>query len=252
MCYSGHCLNRASNRRAVTILKATSPVRIMAIGDIHGQLDMLNRLLNIVEPKSTDQFVFLGDYIDRGQDSCGVIDKLIEFKSHYPEAVFIRGNHDQLILDALVEVGVRQDVRLRDISVGFREYSLPSDLEMFLSSGGDKTLCSYGLRNLADLQQDHIAFLENTKLWWRCEPFVFVHAGIERDIPLGLQDPYVFLWSRLSPAGINGEVHVVGHNPTVDGAPYFEDGRYHLDTGAVYGQTLTACDVLTRKVWQVR
>jgi hypothetical protein len=57
-------------QKNVTVLRATSPVRIMAIGDIHGQLDMLNRLLHIIEPKSTDQFVFLGDYINRGQDVC--------------------------------------------------------------------------------------------------------------------------------------------------------------------------------------
>jgi len=233
-------------------LRATSPVRIIAIGDIHGQLDMLNRLLHLVEPKNTDQFVFLGDYINRGKDSCGVIDRLIEFRTHYPETVFIRGNHDQLLLDALVEVGARNDIRLRDFSEEFRGNSLSSDMEMFLSSGGNKTLQSYGLSHLADIQQDHIAFLEDTRLWWKREPFLFVHAGIERGIPLGLQDPYCLLWGRLSPTGVNGEIHVVGHNPTVDGAPYFEVGRYHLDTGAVYGQTLTACDVLTRKIWQVR
>jgi len=213
---------------------------------------MLTRLLHIIKPKSTDQFVFLGDYINRGQDSCGVIDRLIEFRTHYPDTVFIRGNHDQLILDALVEFGARNDIRLRDFSEEFRGNSLFSDMEMFLNSGGNKTLQSYGLRHLADIQQDHVAFLEDTRLWWKHDPFLFVHAGIEKGIQLGLQDPYCLLWGRLSPPGVNGEIHVVGHNPTVDGDPYFEVGRYHLDTGAVYGQTLTACDVLTRKIWQVR
>ena len=235
-----------------TTIKPTCPARLIAVGDIHGQLDMLNRLLNVVLPRTDDQFVFLGDYIDRGDDSHGVIERLIQFGEDFPCTVFLRGNHDQLLLDALVELGVRVDTRLRDVSMEFKACSLPSDLEMFLSCGGDKTLCSYGLRDLAAIQHDHVLFLEATKLWWRCEPFTFVHAGIERDIPLGLQGPYRLLWNRLSPPGKNGAINVVGHSPTVDGAPYFEDGRYHLDTGAVYGQTLTACNVLNREVWQVR
>lgn len=64
--------------------------------------------------------------------------------------------------------------------------------------------------------------------------------------------PYVLFWERLSPSGENGEIHIVGHHPTTDGEPYFEPGRYNLDMGAVYGQTLTACDVLTKEVWQGR
>ena len=73
------------------------PARLIAIGDLHGKLNMLNRLLNIVSPQPEDQFVFLGDYIDRGEDSRGVIERLIQFKGDFPHTIFIRGNHDQLL-----------------------------------------------------------------------------------------------------------------------------------------------------------
>lgn len=228
------------------------PNRLIAIGDIHGQSDMLKRLLNVVSPQPEDQFVFLGDYVDRGKDSRGVIERLMQFKTDYPQTIFIRGNHDQLLLDLLVELGVRADDRLRDESQQYDECSTASDLEMFLSNGGNETLRSYRLRDMTAFPQDHIKFLEATCLWWRFKNYVFVHAGIEEGLPLELQDTYILLWDRLSPPGKDGEVHVVGHHPTTDGEPYFEPGRYNLDTGAVYGQTLTACNVLTKKVWQVR
>ena len=63
-----------------------------------------------------------------------------------------------------------------------------------------------------------------------------------RPDPLERQDPYTLLWERMSPPGKDGEIHVVGHHPTTDDEPYLESGRYNLDTGAVYGKTLTACD----------
>jgi serine/threonine protein phosphatase 1 len=225
---------------------------LIAIGDIHGQLDQLNRLLNAVKPAVGDRFVFLGDYIDRGKNSKGVIDRLILFRAEFPDTIFIRGNHDQMLLDALIDVGAMPGQRLRDQSATYRGCSSAADIEIFLFNGGKETLRSYGISHLTDFPQEHIDFIEATLHWWRCEPFVFVHAGIGRGIPLEMQDPFVLMWERMSPPGQEGEIHVVGHHPTANGEPYFEAGRYNLDTGAVYGQTLTACDVLTRQVWQVR
>jgi len=143
--------------------------RLIAIGDIHGKADMLNRLLNVVDPQTEDQFVFLGDYIDRGKHSREVIDRLMQFGCKYPHTIFIRGNHDQLLLDTLVEVGVRVDNRLRDESEKYREVSPASDFEIFLSNGGNETLQSYWLSDIADFPLAHIKFLESTTLWWRYE-----------------------------------------------------------------------------------
>lgn len=228
------------------------PGRLIATGDIHGQLDQLNRLMNTVKPVEGDCFVFLGDYVDRGKNSKGVIDRLILFREEFPDAIFIRGNHDQMLLDALIEAGALTGQPLRDQSTTYRACLSASDSEIFLFNGGKETLRSYRITQLTDFPQEHIDFLEATQLWWRCASFVFVHAGLEQGIPMQMQDPYVLMWERMSPPGQNGEIHVVGHNPTADGKPYFEPGRYHLDTGAVYGRALTSCNVLTRQVWQVR
>jgi serine/threonine protein phosphatase 1 len=227
------------------------PDRLIAIGDIHGQLDQLNRLLNAVAPTNNDRFVFLGDYIDRGNNSKGVLERLIRFHEDFPGTVFIRGNHDQMLMDALIEAGVITGHRLRDQSSVYRACSSESDIEIFLFNGGKQTLRSYRITHLADFPKEHLLFFGSTRLWYRFEHFIFVHAGIEQGIPLELQDPFVLMWERLSPPGQNGAIHVVGHHPTTDGEPYFEPGRYNLDTGAVYGRTLTACDVLTKQVWQV-
>ncbi|MFO7765354.1 MAG: metallophosphoesterase family protein [Pelovirga sp.] len=225
------------------------PTRLIAIGDIHGQLDQLNRLLDQVSPSGDDRLVFLGDYVDRGKDSKGVVDRLNSLRREFPQTVFIRGNHDQLLLDALVELGIRQAPTLRDRSALYGGYAPLSDLDVFLDNGGKATLSSYNFNQNKTFPDEHLSFLESTRLWWRFEHFVFVHAGVAPDIPMDEQDPFTLMWERSSPPGRGGEIHVIGHNPTM-GFPRFEAGRYCLDTGAVYGQRLTACDVLTRKSWQ--
>jgi serine/threonine protein phosphatase 1 len=98
--------------------------RLLAVGDIHGHREKLSRLLELVAPTGQDQVVFLGDYIDRGPQSREVIEELLAFRQRFPQTVFLRGNHEQILLDALVEEGktatCRQDGfpdwRLRDRS----------------------------------------------------------------------------------------------------------------------------------------
>ncbi len=225
--------------------------RLIAIGDIHGHLDKLNRLLVQVDVTTEDQLVFLGDYIDRGPDSCGVIDRLLELQEEFPQTVFLRGNHEQMLLDALIELEIIKGQRLRDLSPQFREEVQTTDLELFLTNGGRETLDSYGVVSVADgIPERHIAFLKGTGLWWRLDPFLFVHAGLEAGLSIEQQDLETLLWSRWSDPGKDGEIHVVGHHPTTNKKPLFEEGRYSLDTGAAYGHALTVCDVLTRHVWQ--
>lgn len=227
------------------------PERLIAIGDIHGETGKLGRLLVAVSPTSTDQLVFLGDYIDRGEQSREVIDQLLQIRNKYPHSVFLRGNHEQMLLDLLVEVGVRSVPRLYDVSDSFRNRVSDSPLDQYLGNGGDATLRSYQIQNLsAGLPADHLAFIESTRLWWSYQNFIFVHAGLTPDVPMENQDPGILLWSRKSPAGKNGQIHVVGHRVMADGQPCFEPGRYSLDTGATLGQALTACDVLTKQYWQ--
>jgi len=76
-------------------------MRLIAIGDIHGHFDKLTRLLDQVTPTPEDRLVFLGDYIDRGPASKGVVDYLMELSREFPLTVFLRGNHEQMMLDCI-------------------------------------------------------------------------------------------------------------------------------------------------------
>ncbi len=224
--------------------------RLIAIGDIHGMAAMLEQLINKIAPSGEDLLVFMGDYIDRGPHCREAIDFLLKLKLEFPQTVFLRGNHDQMLLDALLEMGTISGKRLRDMSPIFTEKGPESDLEKFLSIGHD-TMASYGITDLADIPKSHIQFLQQTQLYYQHEQFLFAHAGATSNTNPAEQDPYILLWERNSPPGQNGEVHVVGHQPT-QGQPSFEEGRINVDTGAVYGHTLTACDVLTQQIWQVK
>lgn len=224
--------------------------RLIAIGDIHGQLYKLDNLLEKVAPNYRDQLVFLGDYVDRGPDSCGVIERLIKLKEHYKETVFLRGNHEQMFLDALVSVGIISGRRLRQSSPKFASMFTISDIQLFLGSraGGKDTLISYGLKDLSpSIPTQHIDFLRGTLLWWQYAQFIFAHASYGPDFTK-TQDPFHLLWNReLKPLSDN-KILVVGHTPKE--FPLFDSGIYMLDTGSWGHGPLTACDVISKKVWQ--
>jgi len=246
-------------------------MRLIAVGDIHGHRGKLVDLIGKVQPGPDDQLVFLGDYIDRGPDSKGVLDYLMKLQEQYPETVFIRGNHEQMMLDALHEAHpdrlpadwLRLDVESPGFSTAgcsYREYPNRSmwgrngGLECFESFcvGKDQDEPSRLYEPLLpwdDIPQKYIDFLIVTKIWHRQSGFLFVHAGFrENHLPLD-QQRFIMLWDRYAPPG-DQEIHVVGHQPSLDGRPFFEESRYSLDTGAAYGRPLTACDVLTKEVWQ--
>lgn len=227
-------------------------MRLIAIGDIHGQLGKLRHLLNLVAPRTDDRLVFLGDYIDRGPDSRGVIETLLACERKYPETIFLRGNHEQLLLDALSEQGISAEPELTELSPRYAADAGASATLLHLFNGGGATLASYGISSHAErLPEEHLAFLHRTRLFWQEPPFLFVHAGADPALAPEDQDPFTLLWDRTSPPGRNDTIHVVGHQPTMDGRPQFEPGRYRIDTGAGHGGPLTACEVQSQHCWQV-
>lgn len=250
--------------------------RLIAIGDIHGQRGLLSDLLDQIQPTSDDQLVFLGDYIDRGPDSRGVIEDLIDFKLIYPQTVFLRGNHDQMFLDALISCGGIEGQKLQQTSRRWtREMMRDTDAACYKRNGGDATLKRYGVEMVRENTAEHvlcpnyvmrgkipcahIEFFKATQLYYKHGNFTFVHAGYFT-LPHGrdagdtieeqaINDPYILLWQRYSDPGQNGETLVVGHTPVQD-EPFFEEGRISVDTGAAYGGALSAVDVLTGHVLQ--
>jgi len=212
-------------------MQSQSPAcRWLAVGDIHGCLAQLTELMELVKPTSADRVVFLGDYVDRGPDSAGVIDYLIEFAAVFPETVFLRGNHEQMFLD----------------------YLDGQDSAMFLVNGGRQTLDSYRDRRMWPIPTSHRRFLESLEHSFESEHHIFVHAGLRPGIPLAEQDDFDMLWIRhefLESDFDWGKAIVYGHTPRQE--PLLGDRRIGVDTGCVYGRQLTCCEVITQRIWQV-
>ena len=205
----------------------------MAIGDIHGCRKPLEGLLESLAIRSDDTLVSLGDYVDRGPDSKGVLDQLIALQGAC-RLIPILGNHDQLMLEA------------------------PQGAEAFsnwLDSNGRSTLESYGdAADLKDVPDAHFAFLEDCLTYWESATHLFLHANYDPQRTLQETDVQTLRWLSLRDAlpperHCSGKTAVVGHTPQ----PEVLDLGYllGLDTGVCKGGWLTACDVSTGKIWQV-
>lgn len=195
-----------------------SQKKYLAIGDIHGCLKSLQALLEKLEEYSDRRFVFLGDYIDRGPNSKGVVDFLLEFKEQQ-DCIFLRGNHEQMLLDA---------------------YKM-NDVDLWLMNGGRSTLESYGATyNQLEIPESHIAFYNQTRMYFDTPDYFFVHAGLSPELTIkeSLQDDERiedFLWERshLNAFETPWEKTVVfGHTPRPH--PIRKNKMLGLDTGCVY------------------
>ncbi|MFP7569544.1 metallophosphoesterase family protein [Marivita sp. S2033] len=217
---------------------------LYAIGDIHGQLRLLDKALRWIEADGGHdaRIVFLGDYVDRGPDSRGVLDTLVTGRAEGQDWICLKGNHDRFFEWFLHPDGPRTDPHLL---VGYHWFHH--------NIGGLETIQSYGMgrpdgvrqRDLARalhevVPEEHKDFLRGLKLWHRQENYFFVHAGIRPGVSLEQQDEHDLLWIRSEfhddPRG-HGAVVVHGHTP-VD-RPERYSNRINLDTGAGYGRPLS-------------
>jgi serine/threonine protein phosphatase 1 len=211
-------------------------MRVLAIGDIHGCSKALATLLDVVEPGRKDLVITLGDYVDRGPDSNGVIEQLLEL-DRIGRLVPLRGNHDQMMLNAR----------------GSPEWAAD-----WLECGGRETLASYpGLsieESLADVPPAHWDFLEQVCVdWFETETHFFVHANAYPDLPLHDQPLFQLHWERLDHPvpHRSGKVMVCGHTKQPSGKPLNLGHAICLDTG-VYDPDgwLTCLDVGSGRLWQ--
>ena len=199
---------------------------VYAIGDIHGSLQKLRDLMTACERHADGRsatFVFLGDYIDRGPDSRGVVEALMDLESRQPDRVIaLKGNHEAVAIEVV---------------------DGESEAEFWLREGGAATLKSYGIGDARDLPHEHIAWLRALPLWHDDGQRFFVHAGIDPEKPLAAQSDHDLIWIRepfLSDDRDYGRLIVHGHTPQTDDIPDFRGNRLNLDTGAVFGRPLTA------------
>jgi serine/threonine protein phosphatase 1 len=175
------------------------PGRTIAIGDIHGCSLALDALLDAIEPRPEDIIVTLGDYINRGPDTKGVLDRLIDLGRRY-RLVPVLGNHDQKLLEA--RTGLHPTT--------------------WLGMGGIATLDSYGPgRDIALIPDEHFEFLEGCLDFHETDTHIFVHANYFPDIPMAEQPVGMLRWESLrdmTPGPHNsGKTVIVGHTSQKDG-----------------------------------
>jgi serine/threonine protein phosphatase 1 len=205
---------------------APSP-RIYAVGDIHGCERKLRMLFKVCVEHSGDhpfQFIFLGDYIDRGDDSRAVIEWLMSMQAMIPEQILcLRGNHEDLCAGAM--------------------FGTKDQEAQWLLNGGDRTLLSYGVHRARDIPQAHRRWMLALPLLFREQRRLYVHAGIVPGVPLQQQPRDALLWIRdefLSSTADHGFLVVHGHTPLRSGRPELRRNRLNIDTGACFGGPLTA------------
>ena len=238
---------------------ANNMKRTLVMSDIHGELEMFERLLADVKyDYNQDQLILLGDYVDRGPNPKKVLDKVITLKAQ--GALVLKGNHEDMMIKALTT----NDERTWKNWVN--------------RNGGDKTLKSYGFKEneftvleeevfikpalFSEELAEHLEFIQNLDHSIELEDTIFVHAGVHPKTPLAETDPYILMWIREEfHKGYSGDKTVVfGHTTTKN---FHSDPENHsvffgnnriigIDGGAVYGGQLNCLELPKRAVHYVK
>lgn len=216
---------------------------VYAVGDIHGRSDLLAELLRKIEADAAETdaakktLIFIGDYVDRGPDTSGVVETLLHALPESFSAQFLKGNHEQLLLDFLDD---------------------PCRLDHWRMNGGEPTMASYGVdveslktigaspdawrdAFMSALPPAHFDFYRHLKLEVSLGDYLFVHAGVRPGVPLHAQDERDLIWIRdefLEATEPFGKIVVHGHTPRSE--PVVRANRIGIDTGAVFSDRLTA------------
>lgn len=205
--------------------------RIIAIGDIHGCSDALERLLLEIQPESEDVIVALGDYVDRGPNSARVLEVLLELvtECHFVPLI---GNHELMMFKGLRE---------------------QQEFDFWFQHGGSQTLASYGGR-IQNIPQHHLAFLSHCLRFFETERHFFVHANYDANLPFEQQPDELLFWDHIKeypPAPhMSGKTAIVGHTPQLNGEIRNLGHVQIIDTFCYGDGWLSALDVTSNHVWQ--
>ncbi len=227
-----------------SVVAETSGERVYIVGDLHGCASEPAVLLSHLESSENlsdlDLVIFLGDYIDRGPDSKGVIDLVLEFASRFPKTRFLKGNHEDMLLDFLGFGG----------NLG----------QAFLYNGGLETIQSYGISVFAPptemvnaLPPDHFKFFCALESIIQVDEFVCVHAGLNPLRDLNAQNDGDVFWIRdefLNNIHPFNKTIIFGHTPHQEiflHLPF----KLGIDTGLVFGNKLTCLELRSGSVFQI-
>ncbi|MDX2040254.1 MAG: metallophosphoesterase family protein [Acidobacteriota bacterium] len=222
-------------------------MRTLVVGDIHGKLTLFNRLLEAMNYQAgEDKLILIGDLVDRGEDSRGVVERAIALKSESPDTVVVlKGNHEAMMVSALTEPESEQ-------------------AELWLYNGGVETLHSYvNSEGEFDVPEAHWQFMESLPTWHEDEYAIYVHAALPEEAgkflhPSEVADSPELYWSRNRKffSSYSGKTVIFGH--TITGMLFGERERVWLrdsliavDTGAYLTGTLSGIEMPSRQVFSV-
>lgn len=172
-------------------------MRTFVISDIHGYNELFKKALKAVRLKKTDRLIILGDLIDRGPDSKGVLDTIILLLEHGFVVECLMGNHERMFLDAELDTNT---------------------LNQWLLNGGDKTLFSFLTKSIGKIPQKYIDLIKSFKYYIEDDSFIFVHAALNMTIDQPFTDINTLLWERdtmklFNHDWMNQRVLIHGHTP---------------------------------------
>lgn len=204
-------------------------MRTLAIGDIHGCLKSLECLALYVGFREDDLIITLGDYVDRGPDSKGAIDFILQLREKH-EVVTLKGNHEIMMLES-----VQSD----------------SSMKRWLTYGGKETLASYGT-SFTDIPPHHWAFMKEARPYHEIDSHFFVHANVDHAAPIYAQPDEMLYWERFGKPRphASGKTMVCGHTIQPAGEIRNLGHAVCIDTGAYGGGWLTCLDVSSGYFWQ--
>jgi serine/threonine protein phosphatase 1 len=210
-------------------------MRTLAVGDIHGCATAFDKLLETVQLRPEDKLITLGDYVDKGPDSKGVLEKLLYLYQNH-QLIPLKGNHELMMLEA---------------SLG------KSHERLWLTVGGKATVNSYPNSNdidsLTNIPDDHWDFIKQHCLdWFETDNHIFVHANVDPEVPVNQQSGHELFWQKMYPRQphYSGKIVVCGHSSQKDGRPVNMGHQICIDTWACGKGWLTCLDVDKGKIWQ--
>lgn len=210
-------------------------MRTLAVGDIHGCAKAFDKLLETIHLRPEDKLITLGDYVDKGPNSKGVLDRLLYLHENN-QLIPLKGNHELMMLDA---------------------YQNQHHENFWVTVAGKTTLASYGDTDknnpLANIPDDHWTFVRHHCLdWYETNNHIFVHANLDPELPLHKQSEHNLFWQKLYPrqGHYSQKIVVCGHTSQKDGRPVNMGHQICIDTWACGKGWLTCFDVDTGKIWQ--